>query len=342
MKLVVIAGIDVGTTTAIALLDENKRIVDSISKKNFSEREIISYISNKTHLVLLSTDKSKIPARIKKIAARLNLGVFAPKKDLPLEYKKRFYANRKLREILKNIHEFDAYIAAYYAIDQVRDIIIKTKKVTNDINKQATILRKYFRNLKKEPVTIYRELFENKKRNTIEKNKDINNNKEIKRRIKEEGGRAKSIKIVVKRVSKEDRIIKDRLSELTKLLSRYITALDIISESILKKKTEELIPKISYVEKKKISIKRVFLDDSNYIDRVYKYREIFILRDKFEQIKEKMYSKKVYLVDEYIDVITFIIPKKYEEIALNDNKENISEVKRKIKEIIRKYRYCKM
>lgn len=340
--MVLIAGIDVGTTTAIVLLDENKRIVDHISKKNFSEKEIISYISSKKHVVLLATDKSKIPARIKKISARLNLGVFAPKKDLPLEYKKKFYADKKLREVLGNIHELDAYIAAYYTIDQVKDIIIKAKKITKDIDKQVTILKKYFKDLKKEPVAIYRELFENKKEVVIEKTKSVNDNKESKKKIQKESKQTRSIKIVVKKVDKEDKVIKDRLSELTKLLSKYITALDIISENILRGSTEDLVPKISYVEKKKINTKKVFLDSDDYVNRVYKYKEIYIPKDKFDQLRDKIYSRKIYLVEEYIDVITFIIPKKYEEIDLNDNKEDISEVKRKIEEIIRKYRYHKI
>ena len=340
--MVLIAGIDVGTTTAIVLLDENKKIVNHISKKNFSESEIVRYISSKKHVVLLATDKAKIPSRIKKISARLNLGVFAPKKDLPLEYKNKFYVDRELREKLGNIHELDAYIAAYYTIDQVRDIIIKAKKITKDVEKQATILKKYFKDLKREPVSIYRELFENKKEVVIDKDKNINDKKESKKKLQKKSKQERSIKIVVKKVYKENRVIKDRLSELTKLISKYITAFDIISENILRRKIEDLVPKISYVEKKKISTKKVFLDDTDYINNIYKYKEVYISKDMFDQLRESVHSKRVYVLEEYVDVITFIIPKKYEEIGSENNKEDVSEVKRKIKEIIKKYRYYKI
>ena len=304
--MVLIAGIDIGTTTAIVLLDENKRIIDNISKKNFSEKEIVSYISSKKYVVLLATDKAKIPSRIKKISARLNLGVFAPKKDIPLEYKKKFYTDKKLRRVLENIHEFDAYIAAYYTIDQIRDIITKTKRITEDIEKQTAILKKYFKDLKKEPISIYRELFANNEDTNTARvdNKSINNSRQYKKQVDNENKQSKSIKIVVKRIIEEDKKIKNRVTELTKLLSKYISALDIISESILRGKTAELVPKISYTEKKKISTRGVFVDNEEYINRIYKYKEVYIPKEKFRQIKDKIHVKKIYLVEEYLDMQT--------------------------------------
>ena len=130
--MVLIAGIDIGTTTAIVVLDSDKNIVYKISKKNFAESEIVKILSELREIVILATDKAKIPEGIRKIAARLNLGVYAPKKDLPLEYKKRYYTDPMLKEVLDNIHEMDAYIAASYALDNIIKTIRKAERSIED------------------------------------------------------------------------------------------------------------------------------------------------------------------------------------------------------------------
>jgi predicted RNase H-like nuclease (RuvC/YqgF family) len=299
---------DVGTTTAIVVVDENKRVVDRISKKNFSEEEIVNYLAEKKKVVLITTDKAKIPSTIKKISARLNLGIYAPNKDLSIEYKKKFYTNKELKEILTNIHEMDAYISAYYALDNVKEVIQKTKRITSDESEQIKILRKYFRNMKLEPTAIYKN-FKRESESNI-KTREVKTSRKVrpKEKLKEI-----EYRIIVKprvKTTKE----KDRERELIKKVTYYINVINKLSEFIIKQH-KNLVPKIEFAEKiSDCKIDSVFIDKKEDLNKVYKYKKCFVYKDLKEDVCQ-IKHKNVYIVDDYEDLFNFVIIKSANKIA---------------------------
>lgn len=77
-----IVGIDIGTTTAVALLDLQGNFLGLKCKKHFSHSEIFEFIQQKGQPVLVATDVSKVPDNVHKISAAFNAIIAAPAKDL--------------------------------------------------------------------------------------------------------------------------------------------------------------------------------------------------------------------------------------------------------------------
>gem|GEM_PF-1709738 len=338
--MVYIAGIDIGTTTAIVLIDENGNIVEKISSKNFSEIDIIKYLIEKKHVVLLATDKAKIPDKIKKISARLNIGIYAPSRDIPLDYKEKFYRDSELKNKLNNMHEMDAYIAAKYAYENIKDIIKKASKISKDEDEKTKILRLVFKEKKIDPKTAYEILHkieEQSEKEIINKNKRGIKIKRNKRRYFDY-----ILNITIKRKDLEEKIenLKKELIEKSKKISEYSEIIKILSKCILDNDFRNIIPKYSFVKQEKTHSERIFLDTlpDSYI---YDYKEIYIPENLINNAKSYIKNGKIYIVKKYKDLKTFV---KLEEVIelkedKQDLKENIELLKKKIEEIIRKYRY---
>ncbi|MEO2154201.1 MAG: DUF460 domain-containing protein, partial [Nanoarchaeota archaeon] len=101
-----IVGVDPGTTTALAALDLKGNLVFTWSKKNTTEQEVINKIIEYGQPIVFATDKSKIPSFIKKLSDRFLVDVFAPKKDLNVNFKKQLVKEFGFK--VDNIHELDA------------------------------------------------------------------------------------------------------------------------------------------------------------------------------------------------------------------------------------------
>jgi predicted RNase H-like nuclease (RuvC/YqgF family) len=105
-----IVGIDVGTTSGIAVFDLKRNLLYSGSKRGFSTSEIINKILNFGKPLIIATDKKKAPSKINKIAASFNCKVFSPDHDLSVEEKESI-----VKISIKNSHEKDALAAALFA-----------------------------------------------------------------------------------------------------------------------------------------------------------------------------------------------------------------------------------
>jgi len=126
MKL--IAGIDPGVTTAIAVVDISSDFYYVASKRDASLATIESMLMEKGEPIIIATDKKNSPSSVKKIAAAFNAVLFLPKNDLQIgekqEITKKFSYN--------NLHERDSLAAALFAkryyqrsFDKVRNSLIR-------------------------------------------------------------------------------------------------------------------------------------------------------------------------------------------------------------------------
>lgn len=105
-----IVGVDIGTTTGIAIYDLKRNLLYVGSKRHISISEIINQITKFGSPLIIATDKKKIPSKIKKLIAIFNCRVFKPDHDLTLEEKDRI-----VNISIKNPHQKDALAAATFA-----------------------------------------------------------------------------------------------------------------------------------------------------------------------------------------------------------------------------------
>ncbi len=109
MKL--IAGIDPGTTTGIAVADISSDFCEAFSSRNMSAGDICSFLSERGKPVIIASDVNRAPRSLRKIASSFNAQLICPEYDLTSEEKKRLVAGRACN----NMHERDALGAAIFA-----------------------------------------------------------------------------------------------------------------------------------------------------------------------------------------------------------------------------------
>lgn len=133
-----IVGVDPGSTSAVAAIDFKGDLKLLESGKNFPPREIISELVEEGKPVIVSSDKSRTPSKVEKIANSVGAEVFEPEKDL---------SQGKKRELGRgdNSHEQDASAAALHAFKQLRDGIDKIEELSEEMDEErARIARRYF------------------------------------------------------------------------------------------------------------------------------------------------------------------------------------------------------
>ena len=180
----IIVGFDPGLTVGIAILDLNGNLISLASCKEIRRSEIISHIITYGKTVLVATDVYPIPKTVKKLATILNSKIWSPYKCMSIESKIDIvdsylqYEDNKSLDMPQNAHERDALAAAvktyrdhsnkfrqinkraekaeldYMAIDSIKTLVINgisisnaIKQISEDINKQNTILKDSDNNL---------------------------------------------------------------------------------------------------------------------------------------------------------------------------------------------------
>jgi hypothetical protein len=104
-----IVGIDPGLKTGYAFLDLNGRLVASGCEKEASDERIIRVISSVGVPVIIASDTRPASHFVQKIAARLNVKVFAPNESMTRLEKRQIGAH------IEDVHTRDAYAAAVKA-----------------------------------------------------------------------------------------------------------------------------------------------------------------------------------------------------------------------------------
>lgn len=109
MKL--IAGIDPGMMTAVAVVDVESAFYQAYSSRNFSFSEVCDYLVSVGEPIIISVDTMHAPETVKRVAAAFSSRLYYPKRDLYIGEKRRITAGKAL----KNDHERDALAAALHA-----------------------------------------------------------------------------------------------------------------------------------------------------------------------------------------------------------------------------------
>jgi|Deesub1362A_J573_1020465.scaffolds.fasta_scaffold00363_26 hypothetical protein len=124
-KAYTIVGVDPGTTTAVAVLDLNGRLLGVKSKKNWSTGEVIDYITSFGKPVVVATDRKNPPEFVAKLKASFQAVLYAPKEDMSVEKKKSMVSGACGA---LNDHERDAVAAAMEAYNSYKNKLMNVEK----------------------------------------------------------------------------------------------------------------------------------------------------------------------------------------------------------------------
>jgi predicted RNase H-like nuclease (RuvC/YqgF family) len=113
----VIVGIDPGTTTAVALLDLDGKLLDVLSTRTADTAEVIEWIIERGRPVLVAADVTPMPETVEKFRRSFDAAGWTPENDLPVDGKQ----HRTREHGYDNDHERDAMAAALYAFDAHAD-----------------------------------------------------------------------------------------------------------------------------------------------------------------------------------------------------------------------------
>jgi predicted RNase H-like nuclease (RuvC/YqgF family) len=129
MSKPLIVGIDIGTTTGLAIFDLDKNLLYTGSRRDFSTSKIIKEIMSFGNPLIISTDKKKASSKIKKIAASFNCKIFKPDHDLTIDEK-----NDIVRIPIKDAHEKDALASASFAYRHYETLFNNINRALNQLN----------------------------------------------------------------------------------------------------------------------------------------------------------------------------------------------------------------
>ncbi len=145
MKLL-IAGIDPGLNTGIALIDLDGNIIYLKTKKSPKNSDVLRIFLDHGKIIAIGTDTHHASKTVKKIASSLSLKVTTPIKDLTRKRKRLFISEllgNKEKEIKMDSHQKSALSSAIYVYKKYRPTFKKlSDKIKNE--RDYKILRKLF------------------------------------------------------------------------------------------------------------------------------------------------------------------------------------------------------
>lgn len=139
----IIVGLDPGTTTGIAALSLQGKLVDLISSRAMSSSDVIEWIAARGKPLVVATDVFPTPGAVEKVKRSFNAVLYSPGSDVPAEEKIAL-----AREFgYKNDHERDALAAAASAFKKYKNKFMQVeKKVPPEIDPEevkALVVRGY-------------------------------------------------------------------------------------------------------------------------------------------------------------------------------------------------------
>ncbi|NJE25648.1 DUF460 domain-containing protein [Thermococcus sp. MV5] len=109
----IIVGLDPGITVGIAALDLNGQVLTTYSERNMAVSDIIRFISEIGHPIIIATDVNPAPGLVEKMARSFKAVLFVPRESLKVEEKNELLRN--LGVTVEDDHQRDALTAAYKA-----------------------------------------------------------------------------------------------------------------------------------------------------------------------------------------------------------------------------------
>lgn len=109
----IIVGLDPGITVGIAALDLNGKILALYSERNMAVSDIVRFISEVGHPIIIATDVNPAPGLVEKISRSFKAILFVPRESLKVEEKNELL--KSLGISVEDDHQRDALAAAYKA-----------------------------------------------------------------------------------------------------------------------------------------------------------------------------------------------------------------------------------
>ncbi len=97
----------------MAFLDLSGKVLAIISKRSFSQKEVLDYIEKFGEPVIIATDRKKPSRKIERIASAFDAYLFTPENDLRVKDKNLLLKERDMKHL--NKHEKDALASAINA-----------------------------------------------------------------------------------------------------------------------------------------------------------------------------------------------------------------------------------
>lgn len=126
-----IVGVDPGTTVGWAVVDVDGNVVELGSKRECSLDELVSLLS-RYDVVLVGTDKAKIPHFVQEFATKVGAKVIAPVFDVRVDEKRELAGS-----FGKNAHEMDAAASALMAFRKVQPLVRRIRAVLSKEDKMG-------------------------------------------------------------------------------------------------------------------------------------------------------------------------------------------------------------
>ncbi|WP_254521645.1 DUF460 domain-containing protein [Natrinema caseinilyticum] len=113
----VVVGIDPGTTTAVAIVGLEGKVLDVWSSRTSDTAEVIEWIVERGRPIIVAADVTPIPETVEKFRRSFDAAGWTPDRDLPIDEKQ----HRTRDHPYDNDHQRDAMAAALYAVDAHAD-----------------------------------------------------------------------------------------------------------------------------------------------------------------------------------------------------------------------------
>ena len=131
-KQLLIVGIDPGTTLGYSVLDIDSGIIEVGSSKLFNFDSLVAKLTSLGKVVIIGTDKRKVPAFIDRLRRKLGAKLITPPKDLKKKEKSSLAFGYKVR----NTHEKDALSSAIFSYNKLKPLLNKIDSFLNICNKR--------------------------------------------------------------------------------------------------------------------------------------------------------------------------------------------------------------
>jgi len=128
-----IVGIDPGTTTAYAVLDLSGNVISIKSARNLGINALLAEVMQLGKIVVIGTDKAKIPSLVEDFSAKTGARIIYPKDDLKVEEKKGMVKEFKT----ENEHQDDALASSLFAFKQIKGILERIDSYARENNKEG-------------------------------------------------------------------------------------------------------------------------------------------------------------------------------------------------------------
>jgi len=134
--MILIVGVDPGTTAGYAVLDTSGRLVAAGASKELDLASLIAAVEPLGKVLYVGTDKAKVPGFVASFAAKFGAKVIAPSEDLRREDKRVMTLSFDAR----NDHEQDALAAALYALKQAQPLLTRIAKFIDAVGKPHLLI----------------------------------------------------------------------------------------------------------------------------------------------------------------------------------------------------------